>query len=209
MSMPIAQTVLCPECGKEIEFTLWQSINSEIPFAMQDIISGKLFEIECKGCGFKTSVNYPLLVNDMEHGVMIYYTQPESIDETEKVIRSTRMLYTGRTRVVTNQDALREKLSIFNAELDDRVVELTKVLIMSQLSEQLAGKKIEAVYFVPGDNPRLELIFEDSFGHIPISMDYYDYAKNIFFDEEALATDEDLYVECHWANSFLNSPSKE
>ena len=86
MSIPTKQTVPCPKCGKEIEFTLWQSINNEIPTAMEDVISGKLFEIECKHCGLKTNVNYPILVNDMEHNVMVYYVQPDDTEETEKAV---------------------------------------------------------------------------------------------------------------------------
>ena len=30
MSIPVKTTVRCPQCGKEIEFTMWQSINDEI-----------------------------------------------------------------------------------------------------------------------------------------------------------------------------------
>ena len=44
MSIPNKRTIKCPKCGKEIEFTLWQSINTDMPFAIPDIISGKLFE---------------------------------------------------------------------------------------------------------------------------------------------------------------------
>lgn len=61
MSIPVKQTVSCPKCGKEIEFTMWQSINNEMSFAMKDIISGKLFEVECKNCGLRTHVNYLFL----------------------------------------------------------------------------------------------------------------------------------------------------
>lgn len=51
MSIPVKKTVPCSNCGKDIEFTMWQSINNEMSFAMKDIISGKLFEIECNVFG--------------------------------------------------------------------------------------------------------------------------------------------------------------
>lgn len=86
MSIPHKQTVKCPKCGEEIEFTLWQSINTEMNFAIPDIISGKLFEVECKKCGYKTHVNYPMLFNDMIHNVMIYSVAPDSTEETEKAL---------------------------------------------------------------------------------------------------------------------------
>ena len=131
MSIPHKQTVKCPKCGEEIEFTLWQSINTEMDFAIPDIISGKLFEVECKKCGYKTHVNYPMLFNDMIHNVMIYSVAPDSTEETEKALDSLKKMYPGRTRIVTDQSTLREKTAIFNAGLDDRVTEILKLIIMA------------------------------------------------------------------------------
>ena len=36
MSIPVDQTVPCPKCGKDIEFTMWQSINNVLllPFCI-------------------------------------------------------------------------------------------------------------------------------------------------------------------------------
>lgn len=115
MSIPVKQTVSCPKCGKDIEFTMWQSINNEMSFAMKDIISGKLFEVECKNCGLRTHVNYPILVNDMEHNVMIWYTYPDGIEEAEKALVPMKKMYNGHLRIVTDQADLREKVAIFNA----------------------------------------------------------------------------------------------
>ena len=209
MSIPVDQTVPCPKCGKDIEFTMWQSINNEMPFAMKDIISGKLFEVECKNCGLKTHVNYPILVNDMEHDVMIYYTHPDGVEETEKALESMNKLYKGRTRIVTDQASLREKVAIFNAELDDRVVELLKALVMAQVIDQLAGQKVQGVFFVPDDNPRFEIVFEEGSGHIPVNMDFYKKVEEEFFGEDALATDEEIYVDRDWAYSLLAPGDEE
>ena len=51
MSQPVNQTVKCPQCGADIPFTLWRSINTDVPNAIDDIISGKLFAVECEKCG--------------------------------------------------------------------------------------------------------------------------------------------------------------
>ena len=65
------QTIKCPKCGADISFTRWQSINTQMNFAIPDIISGKLFDVDCKKCGQHIHLNYPLLFNDMIHSVMI------------------------------------------------------------------------------------------------------------------------------------------
>ena len=206
MSMPRKQTVTCPKCGKEIEFTLWQSINNELSFAMPDIISGKLFEVECKNCGLKTNVNYPILVNDMKHNFMIYYTYPDDTTETEKALKDMKKFYKGRTRIVTDQATLREKVAIFNAELDDRIIELLKAIVMTQVNDQLEGMDVKGVYFVADDNPRFEIIdANDGSGYIAIDMENYKKVEEEFFGKDGLKKDEEIYVNRDWAYSFLVS----
>ena len=205
MSMPIKQTVSCPKCGKSIEFTMWQSINNEMSFAMPDIISGKLFEVECKHCGLKTHVDYPILVNDMAHNVMIYYTHPDRVEETEKALVIMNKLYKGRTRIVTDQATLREKVAIFSANLDDRVIELLKAIVMAQIGEQLASEEIHGVFFVFDDNPRFEIVFDDGSGHVPVNMEFYRKVEEEFRGKKALATDDVVLVDREWAYSLIES----
>ena len=209
MSIPVKQTVPCPKCGKDIEFTLWQSINNEMSFAIRDIISGKLFEIECKNCGLKTHVNYPILVNDMAHNVMIQYTCPQGIEESEKALSSMRKMYPGRLRIVTDQASLREKVAIFHAGLDDRVIELLKAIVMAQVRDQLADKNVRGVYYIAEDNPRLEIVHDGGVGCVPVSMELYDRVREEFFGEESLARDQELYIDKDWACSLLAAGDEE
>ena len=208
MSSPHKQTVKCPKCGEEIEFTLWQSINTEMNFAIPDIISGKLFEVECKKCGYKTHVNYPMLFNDMIHNVMIYSVAPDSTEETEKALDSLKKMYPGRTRIVTDQSTLREKTAIFNAGLDDRVTEILKLIIMAQLQEQLSGKELVGVFFVPGDEPKFEIAFKDGSGYVPVTKEMYENLASQFNDKLS-AGDDEYYIDQDWAMAFLSSPDNQ
>lgn len=203
MSIPVKQTVPCPKCGKDIEFTLWQSINNEMSFAMKDIISGKLFEVECKNCGLKTHVNYPILVNDMAHDVMIQYTYPDGIEESEKALDSMRKMYRGRLRIVTDQASLREKVAIFNAELDDRVIELIKAIVIAQVQDQLADKNVQGVYYIADDNPRLEIVCDGGSGYVPVDNEFYKRVEEEFFGEDGLTQDNEIYIDKDWAYSLL------
>ena len=208
MSIPHKQTVKCPKCGEEIEFTLWQSINTEMDFAIPDIISGKLFEVECKKCGYKTHVNYPMLFNDMIHNVMIYSVAPNSTEENEKALDSLKKMYPGRTRIVTDQSTLREKTAIFNAGLDDRVTEILKLIIMAQLQEQLSGKELVGVFFVPGDEPKFEIAFKDGSGYVPVTKEMYENLASQFNDKLS-AGDDEYYIDQDWAMAFLSSPDNQ
>ena len=154
MSMPREETVKCPKCGEENTFTCWQSINTEMDFAIPDIISGKLFEVTCKKCGHTAQVHYPMLFNDMIHGVMINYVMPEAVEEAVRVVDYMReRMDFCRFRIVTSQTDLREKTAIFDAGLDDRVVELLKLLIMANIQDQVKDRGVHGVYYVPATNP--------------------------------------------------------
>ena len=191
-----------------LRFTLWQSINTEMNFAIPDIISGKLFEVECKKCGYKTHVNYPMLFNDMIHNVMIYSVAPDSTEETEKALDSLKKMYPGRTRIVTDQSTLREKTAIFNAGLDDRVTEILKLIIMAQLQEQISGKELVGVFFVPGDEPKFEIAFKDGSGYVPVTKEMYENLASQFNDKLS-AGDDEYYIDQDWAMAFLSSPDNQ
>ncbi|MBN3018528.1 hypothetical protein JXX18_22545, partial [Ruthenibacterium lactatiformans] len=69
------------------------------------------------------------------HQTMIYYVSENSVEEIQKMFSDkdgeSGFLIPGyRKRIVTNQNALREKAIIFENELDDRVVELIKLLYL-------------------------------------------------------------------------------
>lgn len=208
MSIPEKKTVKCPKCGEEIEFTLWRSINTEMPFAISDIISGKLFEVECKKCGYKTHVNYPILFNDMIHGVMIYNVSEGSVEQTIQELEPLRETFPGRLRIVVDQSTLREKTAIFNAGLDDRVSEILKLIVMAQLEDQLSGQKLMGVYFLPGDEPKFEVATEEGSGYVPVTMEMYNSIANQFHDQLA-ADDNESIVNQEWALAFLSAPENQ
>ena len=207
MSIPRRQTVQCPKCGADIEFTYWQSINTQMPNAIPDIISGKLFDVECKKCGNKTFVNYPMLFNDMIHNVMIYYTMPDDVEETEKIMARTSKLLSCRNRIVTDQLTLREKAAIFNAELDDRVIEVLKLIILLQVKEQLAGREIMATYFHPGEEPVFEIVTDGDSGFVPVTMEMYEKVAEEFCNP--LPEDDEYIIDQDWAQEFISAWEEE
>lgn len=69
MSIERKEMIICPKCGHEQEFLVWQSLNGDInPEAKQQLIDGTLFHFECEKCGDKSNVDYSMLYHDMTHG---------------------------------------------------------------------------------------------------------------------------------------------
>ena len=203
MSIPVKQTVTCPECGKPIAFTMWQSINTEMDFALPDIISGKLFEVSCKGCGFKSRVKYPILFNDMQHRMIIHYTTPDGMEESKKAMQ--QFLKLGyKCRIVTTQHALQEKARLLQDNLDDRVIELMKAMQLAQLSEQAPDKQLRSILYLkkePGFC--FVLIYDDRRDMIAIRPDLYDKVAETF--RAYLDKDKSFVVDQRWAIDFMRN----
>ena len=203
MSIPLDRRIKCSKCGEEQKFRMWQSINTSMPFARKDIISGKLFELKCNKCGKTTRVIYPILFNDLEHQVMIQYVPPENIETVLPYVEIiTRM--GSRARIVTSINELREKAMIFESNLDDRVIEVLKLIAMRQVKNQLGGEKIQAMFFNTEGNPRFEMDVDGQGGYVPLNMD--DYAELKEAMSPSFESLEDEYcINGEWAEAYLAS----
>lgn len=208
MSRPHKQIIKCPKCGKDIEFTLWQSINTEMDFAIPDIISGKLFEVDCKNCDFHTKVVYPILFNDMIHNVWVWLVlDPDNEENQEALKLATKNNI--RTRIVTTQEDLREKTSIFNAGLDDRLVEIAKVMCEEEI-KQLDNQKPDKIFFhLLDDGYGFECIVDDK--SIPLKMPKESFEALSDQLSEFLPPDDAgvSTVDREWAKDFLDRYASE
>ncbi len=141
MSMERVVKVTCPECGTEGDFVLWQSVNTQLdPETKQKVLNGELFQFTCPKCGIVTNVSYDLVYHQMEDQLMI---QVASTDEEARVATESFNNFLDDSfmpgfslseqnyhfRIVRNLNQLREKIYIFDQGLDDRIVEILKVLM--------------------------------------------------------------------------------
>ncbi len=133
MSMKEETTVTCPKCGKKGPFTIWPSLNTVLnPDKKAEVLDGSLFVYECPDCGCKAPVEYGFLYHQMDDKIMIHVDQTMSSFEDRGVEDLMGML-SGNDyliRVVPDTNSLREKIHIFDDGLDDRVIELVKVMIL-------------------------------------------------------------------------------
>ncbi len=203
--MPRTEKAVCPKCGREFEYTMWQSINTEMDFAIPDIISGKLFEACCTGCGETYTMNYPILFNDMLHKVMINYVAEDEVDDAIRSLAlSKAMGY--KIRVVTSQYDLREKTAIFNAGLDDRVAELMKFFLITDNMDQLGEREVEHVLFLPdGEDSLLEILTDDGeVSYMNNVMPVYETIEEHIAEKLASMPDEEQ-IDLFWAQEFIES----
>ena len=153
----------------------------------------------------------------MTNRVMVHYVQEEAIDATintiheveEKMNDIDKRLRDGyRTRIVTNQNSLREKALIFKCGLDDRVIELMKLFMVSHLQESDKNLQIEEFLFSGQNKESASFAVntgEQGWGSVAFAVDFYDHIAEHFKD--AIATDKAVIVDQKWAlDLFRNLP---
>lgn len=127
----------CKECGVENEVEIYLSLNAqEDTEAYAQMLTGKLFNFECTGCGKPGHINHDMLFHDIVHRALIHYVvSPESAERAYESIKNllaeegVKALPEDYTiRVVKSQNALREKAMMFDHGLDDRIMEILKGL---------------------------------------------------------------------------------
>ena len=190
MSSKEIQRIVCPKCGAEHDFEVWSSINTELdPSLKKKVVNGELFRTVCPSCGQPIDVVYPCLYHDMGKKIMIYYAPgKEAMDKASAAmeegmddVRNRRGFEPGkegyRNRVVGSLYDLQEKIALFEAGLDDRIVEICKVIVGSELQESRPDAVFDDLLYYRGQDgdDRLALMKEgNSFASIAIPREVYD-----------------------------------
>ncbi len=183
MSKIIEEKVICPKCGKEQIVKRYESVNVTLEPELKEVIkSGYFFAFTCEECEVKIPMLYPCLYHDMENKKMVWLVPNCSEDQVKEInqINSNQdmvedLSYGYDNRIVKNADSFREKIVIWDEDLDDRIIEILKVIYISKMEEELKTRKLVNVLFeVMKESYVLLFIFEEGEpGMIPIDMDMY------------------------------------
>ena len=219
MSMKHKENITCPKCGKESEFTLWQSINTMIDPEMKNAVRDRsAFRFTCAHCGHTANVDYPFLYHQMEDRIMVQYAA------SDEAAQETCKLFTGGVddkmemlkdlikdkylrRIVRSQNQLLEKLAIFDAGMDDRLVEIFKVFLMAEFMKQHpdAGA-VELLLYTDKDQKHIIEVLGDgrSLGGAELTDEMYNAVKQQFSSSLKDIRDDDPIINQEWALGFLS-----
>lgn len=169
MSINIKQEVKCPKCGELTEVTVWQSVTSaDSPDLKDDILKGKLNMFVCAKCAHTALMPEPMLYTDAEKKLMITFA-PCS-DEASKAILFNKIKETSKEsgeldglddynlRFVTAYNELMEKILIFDSGLQDKAVEMLKLLVLMQEPEKMEQR---ICMFGKKDGEEIEIMVQD------------------------------------------------
>ena len=137
MSSSSVISVKCPDCSVQSNATVYSSINvTENPELKAGVMDGSLFVHECPHCGAKTLLNSPVAYIDPAGKFIIFHfvgdvalSAPEEGEFAGFTIRHVREI-----------GELIEKVKIFDAGLDDQVLELCKNVTTMEMKREVPLK---------------------------------------------------------------------
>ena len=167
MSQHQEATYQCPNCGHEQEITIWESVNVQIDPEMKDkILNNEFFRQICSECNTVSQVYYTFLYHDMENSLMVYMIESDDTEEIKEEIENIKGIgdffdygvLSNNTalkeldddycrRIVMNYNELLEKICIAQSKLDDRIIEIMKLLYLNSLREQQENATIDTLLF--------------------------------------------------------------
>ena len=99
----------------------------------EKVLNQSIFLYTCPSCGETFRLNYPTLYHQMENLIMIYLVSESEVEKTYEMFYGENALFDFRTekylaRIVMSPNQLVEKIQIFDAGKDDRIMELQLTL---------------------------------------------------------------------------------
>lgn len=151
--MPVSAQIhaCCSKCGGrhdvDVPATADVSANPELK---EKILSGELFLWQCPVCGTRNLIKYPLVYHDPAERLILVLT--DAMLNAEGLQEG----YTGR--MVRSVGELIEKIKIFDAGLDDVVIEMCKYVMTRE-----TGRTLELKFFrMDGADGELTFTYPDN-----------------------------------------------
>lgn len=213
MSRSSIEKIKCPQCGKEQDFTVWESINTVLDPELKGCVRNKtVFEFKCEECKYSANVDYGFLYHQMEDKMMIYYVQDEKGYET------ARKSFSGETmpelildareqylyRIVTSQNRLLEKLTIFDEGLDDRAIEIIKVMYIAEAEKEKI--EFDEVLFDISASGEKQIIFLDGkqyIAYVGIADEVYRAVMQAYISKMPDIRKDTFEIDTEWAKNIL------
>lgn len=182
MSKCNTNEVSCPECGNKQNFTTWSNIIADLdPSLKEKILTGELFTFTCEKCGKKFPITYPCLYHDMDKHLFVYLTTDmDSVEEMNKILLDSPETFEIQSRqgyiyrAVATVNEMAEKIMIHDMKLDDRVIEIIKMLILFKSeNEGMDIDSISGMFYYPAKDHKHEVVIMYSDGRqalIPIEQ---------------------------------------
>lgn len=210
MSDRFLNMVKCPHCEKSQKFEMWRVINvSDNPEMKEKVKTKEVFKLTCSQCGNLVNADHQFLYEDPETRIVIHYAREKDASAAKEDLAK----YEGyKARVVSYQNDLVEKLMIFDAGLDDRIIEIIKAIYVNQLYTINPSYQIDEILF-DNSNGDAKIIFLSK-GRLltesAMSDEVYRTIEEQFKDKMAPFDEEtETSIDFEWALKLLKAQNPD
>lgn len=136
-------TCTCSGCGASHSVNVYPLINVSVnPDLKTKVMDGSLFVWECPDCSRMNLARYTTLYHDPDQKLLILLSDgnPDNEQALVKAFSEAGETDGYTARLVNETGALIEKVKIFEAGLDDRVIEMCKYVTCMEMGKELALK---------------------------------------------------------------------
>ncbi len=138
--------VSCPACLEESEFRICSFIDvCKDPDLKESIFNRDIFRFSCNECGEEILVAYNCTYLDTDKSFMVALLDTDSRDTAIEAKDYT-------LRIVRSINEFVEKIALMEDGIDDRIIELYKIMLEDQFEEERAGSEILGIFYA-GQNP--------------------------------------------------------
>lgn len=155
MTETVSVSICCPSCIEEGQFTQYKKIDIiNSPELREKIFSRDIFKYKCPECGAEILVAYECMYLDSENKHIVCLLPEDSEEDL------SRYRLEGCTfRVVRTINAFAEKISMLEDGIDDRVIELYKILFEEEFESQRPDSKLLDIFYAGRDASSSKLHF--------------------------------------------------
>ena len=185
MSDVAKQMIICPHCHRTAYFNIWNSINT------------------------KTD---PETYGQVRRLSLFRFCCPYC-RQKERALENALAHY--KYRIVRTHEEFLEKLAIFDAGLDDRIVELAKVIVGAEAERQLSetGFRVKSAFFsFSKEKNEKKLVFRDKNSSQTATVSFDRYVTNVYnrlVDRYRAALEgphkKDTVINRNWAADILKT----
>ena len=174
-------TVNCPACFEDSNFGIYSSIDvGQNPELKESIFNREIFKFRCPNCGEDILVAYDCTYTDPDNKYIIAL-----LSDTEQDSTSSLKVEGYTLRIVRSINEFVEKIALNEDEIDDKVIELYKIMLEDQFEDERHGSNILGIYYGGRNFENNSLLFfiitENSENcRASLSMQTYDAIANQF-----------------------------
>ncbi len=200
------EEVTCPVCGRTREVRKYTRINvTEKPDLKKKILKNEVFQFTCGECDYTGPLTYNTMYSDPKHKLYICMT-PEITKETGEQLKKLDLPKGGVKRIVDNINDLKEKIMIADCHMDDRAIEMVKIMYVGQLKDMMVNDTLLNILFDYDENGPCFIVFfqNKGVGKVPLQKDFYDKIEKQYrmgiLDK---SVDDFMKVDMEWSGNIM------